>query len=285
MLDESYLTIGLNALSRAHERNYFADGHLGAAVIAAYYLCKENGLEDKTQDAIGDCIDAELHRNDLFAQMPNESSDPSLLEQVLQALAPNIIDLRDIGHNAIFSCAALKAFRQVPEAITPSRVKGICSLIAAFDSTQNVDVKASDEIPVFEKEDLMVEFVFREFLASLNQYVGFGQGWAGHLLTFGHALVELSRLGHADLAKSGQTAYRMYIKTMRQGPKALDPHITEHVPKPWTPLDSEYWQNRKPGISGIGHVFKYPYSFYALLKHVSDPELTQQCIDESYRIF
>jgi hypothetical protein len=36
MLEESYLVRGLNALSRAHETNYFRDGHKGAAIIAAY---------------------------------------------------------------------------------------------------------------------------------------------------------------------------------------------------------------------------------------------------------
>ena len=35
MLDEAYLVHGLDALSRAHQTDYFADGHRGAAIMAA----------------------------------------------------------------------------------------------------------------------------------------------------------------------------------------------------------------------------------------------------------
>ena len=36
---------------------------------------------------------------------------------------------------------------------------------------------------------------------------------------------------------------------------------------------------------GLGHLFKYPYGFYGLMRHVPDGPLSQSCWDEAYRIF
>jgi len=38
MLNKQHLIHGLNALSRAHEGNYFNDGHRGGAIISGFYL-------------------------------------------------------------------------------------------------------------------------------------------------------------------------------------------------------------------------------------------------------
>ena len=38
MSDERLLLLGLNALARAHELDYFADGHRGAGMVAAHLL-------------------------------------------------------------------------------------------------------------------------------------------------------------------------------------------------------------------------------------------------------
>ena len=111
MLDNTYLILGLDGLSRAHGRNYFDDGHLGASVIAAYYLCLENGLEEHTQNVIKSRIDHELRIDALFLPAPREAPDATLLEQLLNTLSAGIGDLREVGHNIIFGAAALKAFR------------------------------------------------------------------------------------------------------------------------------------------------------------------------------
>ena len=42
------ITLGLNALARSPEMNYFADGHRGASMISAHLLCVDNKLAPET---------------------------------------------------------------------------------------------------------------------------------------------------------------------------------------------------------------------------------------------
>ena len=44
-------------------------------------------------------------------------------------------------------------------------------------------------------------------------------------------------------------------------------------------LDDAYLQR------GLGHLFKYTYGFYGLMRHVPDGPLSQSCCDEAHRIF
>jgi hypothetical protein len=285
MLDTSYLILGLDGLSQAHGENYFRDGHLATSVIAAYYLCHENNLDENTQDLIKVRIDDELRNDAIFRQVPDEPADAHLLEQLHDTLSTGISDLREAGHNIIFGAAALKAFRDCPKAITPSRITGICRLIDDFATTQNVELEDDDRVPGIADESALVEFIFSEFLRSVSLYAGYGQGWAGHLLTIGHAVIELSRLGYPELATPAHNAYRMYIETMRFGPGETDRHIADHLPSLLTPLDQGYWEQGKPVRPGLGHAFKYPYSFYNLLRKLGNPELESRCRAECYKIF
>jgi hypothetical protein len=285
MLDSSHIILGLNGLSHAHGKDYFRDGHLAASVIAAFYLCHENGLDEQTQDLVKSRIDDELREEAIFHAATDEPANIVLLEELVATLSTGIGDLREVGHNIIFGNIALKAFRDYPDAITPSRVDGICRLIDNFATTQNVELGDDDGIPGITDEGALIEFIFTEFLHTASLYSGYGQGWAGHLLTIGHAVIELSRLGYPQLAAPAHNAYRMYIKTMRRGPKETDRRIPEHPPSSLTPLDKGYWAQRKPVRPGLGHAFKYPYSFYNLLSGLDDPGLKKHCLAESYRIF
>jgi hypothetical protein len=43
MANKRLVLLGLNALARAHELDYFADGHRGAGMVAVHLLCVNNG--------------------------------------------------------------------------------------------------------------------------------------------------------------------------------------------------------------------------------------------------
>jgi len=285
MLDSSYLVMGLDGLSHAHGKDYFRDGHIAASITAAYYLCHENGLGERTQDLVQSRIDEELRNDPIFRPAPVEPAGNSLLEQLLDTLSAGIGDLREVGHNIIFGAAALKAFRDCPGAITPFRIDGICRLIDNFTITQNIELQDDDGVPGIADEDALIRFIFSEYLRSVSLYTGYGQGWTGHLLTIGHAVIELNRLGYPQLAAQAHRAYRMYIRRIRRGPAKTDKHYPEHPPSALTPLDPDYWKRSKPVRPGLGHAFKYAYSFYNLLNGLNDTELGKRCVAESYRIF
>jgi hypothetical protein len=54
--DERLLVLGLNALARAHELDYFVDGHRGASIVAAHLLCVDNGLDARASSRIAELI-------------------------------------------------------------------------------------------------------------------------------------------------------------------------------------------------------------------------------------
>ena len=143
MLNADYLLFGLNAVSRAHSLNYFEDGHRGGAIISAVYLCKESPVGDGVPQVLGRLIDKHWTHTDLCAPFPDEDAQPGLRQRILDTLARNTDGLRQAGHNVILPTLALKAFTDVPEAITESRVEGICRLIESFTIS---DVPDSDPV-------------------------------------------------------------------------------------------------------------------------------------------
>ena len=285
VLGERYLLHGLDALSRAHELNYFLDGHKGAAVVSAVYLCREEAVEDGVAAAIAARIDAEWVGTELCAPFPDERADPALPGRVVSALAAGAGELRQVGHNVIFASLALKAFRDLPEAVTPSRVDGICRLIEAFDTVYDVVTEGAADVPPLDPPGPMADFLLAETLRAMHAFEGRGQGWTGHMLTFARALLDLQHLGYGDVARQALAAFRVYVARTRLGPLDTDKRYAEHPPSALRPLELDYWTQRLERPVAIGHCFKYPYGLYGLMGLAADASLKATCLAESYRIF
>ena len=203
MLDRSYLRLGLDALSRAHSLDYFSDGHRGAAIVAAYFMCREEPVEEAASECIASIIDEHWAATELCAPLPGAAPDPSLLTRFTDAVAANIGEMRMVGHNVIFPSLALKALREMPEAVTPPRVEGLCRLIEAFDTPMEIGRGGDECFPDLDTTPALAESILAEFARSAEAFVGRGQGWTGHMLTVGRAVVDLQaladilhRLGH-----------------------------------------------------------------------------------------
>ncbi len=105
------------------------------------------------------------------------------------------------------------------------------------------------------------------------------------MLTFGQSLVELAAMGDVEWAESCRTAFRKYVTVTRLGPDKDSRRIPDHKPSDLRPNDSEYWKRRGDKTLGIGHVFKYPYGYYDLLRRANDPELAQALDAKAYHVF
>ncbi|MHC4442053.1 MAG: hypothetical protein ACYTF1_07365 [Planctomycetota bacterium] len=283
MLDNQYLLLGLNALSRAHKMNYFDDGHRGAAIISAFYLCRENEIEEGASEAITRKIDERWTHTELCAPFPDEDSDFDLINKIISTMKKNIGGLRQAGHNVIFPSLALKAFHDLPEAVIPSRVDGICRLIKCFHA-QDVPMHESDDIPPMDDPAAAAEFILKEFPRCTESFSGRGQGWSGHLLTYGRALMDLGQLGYRDLLKKAEEGFRIYIRRIRLGPLQSDKSWKENRPTGLFPLQAAYWDERQ-GDWNLGHILKYPYGFYGLMNLAKNTDLKRRCLAEAYRIF
>ncbi len=277
--------LGLNALARAHEMNYFADGHRGASLVSAHLMCAENDFDEATVARIEELFDLNWASKPLCRPFPEEDPDPSQIGKIGAALAEGGEVLRQVGHNAIFAMLAIKGFRLVPEAATPRRIEGVCRLIRSMTPWRDVEPDPEVDPPPFDDTAAASEFILREASDSIDRFVGFGQGFAGHMLTFGQALVELAEMGDLEWAESCRTAFRKYVTVTRQGPGADDRRIPDHKPSELRPDDADYWEKRGDHAVGIGHVFKYPYSYYDLWNRVDNDVLKREWEAKAYHLF
>jgi len=284
MLDGSYLILGLDALSRAHAMDYFADGHRGAAMVSAYFMCAEEEVEEGVSETIRTIVDRYWAATDLCAPLPDEVADDGLLARLIDAVAASVGDLRMVGHNVIFPSLALKAFREAPDAVTPSRVAGIIKLVEAFDAPMDISTEDGDEFPDLGSTEALAEFVLEEYALSAEAFIGRGQGWTGHMLTVGRAVIDYREAGHEDLARTAMGALKQYVKRSRMGPLDTDKQYAEHGPMSAGPTERAYWEKRREQDPTLGHCIKNPYGFLGLMARANDAGLKQQCLDVAFRV-
>jgi hypothetical protein len=272
---------GLDGMSRVAEKGgVFGLGHNAAAVMSSAFFCREQKLDADTQKEILAYLDARLLKNAIYeTPRPDEKADPKLIEGLLEDLDAGIATLRGKGHNIIFAVACLKALSAVPEAATPERIGGLRKMVKSFGKTDGGKAQAderSDGFVDLADEGKFIHFIFEEFLRAK------GDGFDGHVVTIGHALVELYRLGHKDLAKKGVPAYWQWVRESRADQvKATAPREGP------TPLTREYWAaqaTRRVGEIASSHTVKYPYSFYALAKDVKDEDLKKRILAKVSRL-
>lgn len=123
-------------------------------------------------------------------------------------------------------------------------------------------------------------------MACTERSKGRGQGWSGHLLTYGRALLDLRDLGYVDVAKTVEASFAMYIRRLRLGP--IDPE-TDYGPRPEppptavVPTQHDYWTQRR-GDWDLGHAIKHPYAFCRLANLAHDPDLEARSRSVAYRV-
>ncbi|MCA9057083.1 MAG: hypothetical protein KDA85_01230 [Planctomycetaceae bacterium] len=283
--EKRLIRLGINALARAPEMSYFADGHRGAALISAHLMCVDNQFDDAATQRIVDLFDQNWAPTRLCEPFPEEDPVADAAEQVGRALAEANGELREVGHDAIFAMHAIKAFRMLPETATPQRVAGVCQLIRSIKPWRDEAPDDDVQPPPFSDRVAASRYVLQEAGDAVERFVGFGQGFAGHMLTFGQSLIELAAMGDVEWAESCRTAFRKYVTVTRRGPQPDDRRIKDHAFSQLRPKQTEYWLKRGEKTLGIGHVFKYPYAYYELLAYANDPELEQRIDATIWQLF
>ena len=285
MLEDRYLQYGLDALSSANLMNYFTDGHRGAAITAAYFFCREGEVEKGVSDILRALIDEQWVTTPLCYPFPQEPYEASGISRILNVLEQNMNGLRQAGHNVIFPTMALKAFSQLPEMVTPSRVEGICKLIEAFTMSDPLILEDTDEVVDFSFVPETAEFILSELLKTISVFNGRGQGWSGHLLTYARAVLDLRQLGYVTTSKQAEYAFNLYLKRIRMGPLDTDKPRLEHQPSDLYPHQREYWEQRRDQSLNLGHRIKYPYGFYGMASLATNSNLVNQCFENVFHIF
>ncbi len=282
---------GLDGMSRAADpgSHTFVNAHIAAAVISSAFFCREQELDDKTRKEVLSLVETRLLTKPIFEPREKERADPDLVIDLVQDLDAGIDTLRRHGHNIIFAVISLKALRAVPDAATPARIKGLREMVQSFGQSQEHGsrLKAKDGFVDLSDEQKFIHFALEEYLRALELYlIGKGHhGFAGHLLTTGHALLELHRMGYNETAQKGIAAYWQFVEEARRGVDLGGKKVMGAPLAPPSPLKREYWVEqgqRRPNELVDSHLVKYPYSFYALARNLRDDTLKQRLFEKIY---
>ncbi|MCD0460548.1 hypothetical protein [Roseiconus lacunae] len=279
------IELGLNALARSPDTNYFNDGHRGASMISAHLMCVNNHFDETASQRIVELFDLNWASSKLCQPFPEGDRVENATERVGKALAEGSGVLRQVGHDVIFAMHAIKAFRMMPELATRERVDGVCRLIKLFEPWRDIDPDPDVDPPSFQDQKEAARFVLIEASHAIDRFAGHGQGFTGHMLTFGQSIIELAAMGDLEWAESCRTAFRKYVTVTRRGPEPDARKIKDHQKTDLRPEDAEYWQRRGDRSLGLGHVFKYPYAYYDLLARADDPELQRELEAKAWQLF
>ena len=252
-------------------------------MVSAAYFCQEEEVEPDVTGLITRRIDDLWATSPLCASFPDEECRPDLLESIVSCLVENAQGMRQAGHNIILPALALKAFKDLPETVTATRVAGICDMIRRF-TVMDVADSPSVKLPDVAHTRAFAEFALAEFVDCTQRFIGRGQGWSGHLLTYTRALLDLQDLGYQQIIAAALEGYETYVRRIRQGPLDGDAERAEHKQALSVPTQESYWQ-QKSGDWALGHVCKYPYGFYGLMKLADDETLKDRCETVAFRIF
>ncbi len=305
MVDFQYLYRGLCALASCHRVGPLA-GHLGAAVVAGYFLGED---QPQWPEAVFRGIEGELDRiiageeaiwfnarqagitpRELFRPFPEGKPVARALDRLAQALTPSLSRLRQSGHNVIFATLAMRALGSHEQYATEEIVSGIAKLLGQFRQAspgrgyygkpqgwrRGDQVKLPPEqVKPYRSLMHMVETTLGELAATASvRKQGYGGLW--HLINHAAAVVELDRLGYRTLARTALKAHAHHLALWRGLPvveKELGPMVpAEH--DPWTPA---YWQGMlKRDQARLTHRIKTLFGYFTLRRLVEDAALLRR---------
>ncbi len=307
MVDFKYLYQGLCGMARAHRANAMA-GHLGAAVVAGYFIGEElTELDERVYSAIEKELDR-IEQGDeaiwynaeeegitvpgLFEAFPEKPTEQADVSPIATALRDNIDQMRQAGHNVIFCSIAVRALKDHSEFATSEIVGGIEKLIARFNDTgpgrgyygkdqgwikgDEVNLDDDTSFPAYRDQEEMAEVVIDELIQSASKR---RQGFGGlfHVINHAAALTELSRYGHKALAQRGLKAHHQHMRLWRSLPdveqelgKLKSAKYDPRTPDYWKEGDSTQWS------AHLTHRVKTIYGFYTLLRLVESEAKRKQ---------
>jgi hypothetical protein len=286
-LGEEYLAKGLAALSVAHRKGWL-EGHAGAAVLATFYFCKENALDERTTEALAKQIDGYMGKNpeDFPAPDPGRgTADPA---RIVEQLDAQITELRAGGHDVIFASLALKALRDLPEYATPKIVDGIRDLLKLIVARRWPDAETpynlEHPLPPYGSTKDIATITLQATLRPWGDVARVGASGIIHWITHADAVVTLEDLGYKDLARRHHPAQRLHINQAVTGDGRREP---DRAAVDW--LGADYWESDTPrklfqNSWLAGHAFKLPYSLFRMLKLVEDQKLRDACLLRATRL-
>ncbi len=310
MVDFDYLPKGLYAMARAHRVSTMS-GHLGAAVVAGYFIGEQHpDLDEKVYEGIeaeldriirGESVfspkkDAALNAPAMFEPFPREQPKEDLIDGIADALSHNINRARESGHNVIFAAIAIRALKDHPDLATPSIIDGIRKLIAGFDNAspgsgyygkekgridgRKITLPNDDGISPFPDLRTMADTVVDDLIQhAAERREGFGGPW--HIINHAAALAELAHHGYRELAIKGLPAFREHYRLFHTVPD-ISAEKGAETPTEDDPLTPTFWSPEKirRERAHLTHRIKTLYGFDELTELVESKTRRDQGTDK-----
>ncbi|MGK0189935.1 MAG: hypothetical protein ACI9R3_005754 [Verrucomicrobiales bacterium] len=303
MVDFEYLYRGLCGMANAPRANSMA-GHLGAAVIAGYFLGEDhpdlevgvfraierdlNRITGGEESIWFDPKKAGITSAELFKPFAEEKPQKALIDTIARALEANIGKTRQSGHNVIFASIAIRALSGHEQHASPTLVTGIEKLISSFNDQHpgrgyygkergwlignKAPLADASETPEHESLDAMAETVIDQLIATAAEHRR-GFGGLFHLINHAAALTELDRHGYSELAEKGLAAHRQHLRLFQALPD-LEEELGKLETTSLDPFEAEYWKKMESKQWGawLTHRIKTLYGFHTLLRFVENEE-------------
>lgn len=270
--DESYLEQGLNALARAHYMSSMA-GHLGAALIAGYFIGKQRqnldpdvcrGIQSDLQRVVsGESVfgkqmskDSKLTDSELFEPFPKQTPDATLIDGIAEGLEKGIDKPRQSGHNVIFASLAIRALKEHPEFATPAVVDGIIRLMTLFANEtpgsgyygkkrgrihgDKISLSDDEGAPAYDDIESMALTVFDEMLNMNPEVNRVGYGGLVHVINHAAAIADLADYGYGALVPRAIRSHLHHLRLWRDLPNVAAEKGPLQV-STYTPHMAAYW--------------------------------------------
>lgn len=289
-LDDSYVIRGLTGMAKS---NGWFNAHWGAGILAGYYLCKENDLDEDTVAGIKAQLDVAIKQRPLqFEPLPHEKADEDLIENIATAVAPAMEGgLRSHGHAVIFASLSIRALRDAPQMAQPTLVKALCGHSRLIARNK---LKKTDNPKPYADTQTMIEALFNNLIRfkDLLGRPSIRRPNFTHMTTHTEALMNLDTMGYGELAKAGHIGHRAHVgepvptfdttTRIQENPVTLEKIMSEDFWRKEEHLDQ--WR-RKPTRPdnpnghwiAAGHLFKVLYSYHRLIGRIKDKEKVRLC--------
>ena len=291
-LDDTYLARGLTGACRALEGGVYEFGggtsppwfmaHFGLAVMAGVWITREFDVDRDTVAAIGaQCDDVIEAFPALFEPMDltDGEASPGRVDDLVAELRLGLHRYIRAGHNVTYTAYLTKALREHPEWTTPGVLERLRALIATVNSPlerEDGPLPSQQATPRYRRIEDVAVAIFRDIDAlDFDTF----EAWTisvGHVLTHGHGLLELARLGYGDVARLGFDAHRAHAllaRTDRARTQRMDKIVHDR-----NPLTADFWRGdvRTDRDWEAGHSFKYTYSLHRTCRWVEDEGLCRR---------
>lgn len=309
----SGLSRGINALARAHHMSAMA-GHLGAAVIAGYFVGRQRpDLDPEVRKGIegdlgrvmrGESVfgkkmsgKSKLADWELFEPFPKERPDETLIDGIAESLARSIDEPRESGHNVIFASLAIRALKEHPELATPAVVDGILKLLALFVDAHpgsgyygkekgrirgdKVILPEDDGTPSYRDIEGMATAVFDELVNQRAEFHREGYGGLVHVINHAAAIADLAETGYGELVPRAIRSHRQHLRLWRTLPNVAGERGPMKVSR-FTPHAAAYWTSGDVPYDRalLTHRVKTMFGFEELAQAVEEDEREKLAYDK-----